>query len=209
MLTSVMSRTGNWNDLLSEGPFVDASLTKPVRQGQLLNTLVSTRALRLHRGAQSLVGPRRSAVLAREGAGAGLRVLVADDNVVNQRVAVRMLEKFGLRADVAGNGKEAIRMMRALPYDAVFMDCQMPEIDGYEATREIRRTETPGQHVVIIAMTAEALSGARERCSSAGMDDYIAKPVMFEDFSRAIEKWLLEGKASGSDIPSMTVGVPL
>jgi signal transduction histidine kinase/CheY-like chemotaxis protein len=163
MLTSVMSRTGNWNDLLSEGPFVDASLTKPVRQGQLLNTLVSTRALRLHRGAQSLVGPRRSAVLAREGAGAGLRVLVADDNVVNQRVAVRMLEKFGLRADVAGNGKEAIRMMRALPYDAVFMDCQMPEIDGYEATREIRRTETPGQHVVIIAMTAEALSGARER----------------------------------------------
>jgi signal transduction histidine kinase/CheY-like chemotaxis protein len=193
MLTSVMSRSGYWNELLSEGPFVDASLTKPVRQGQLLNTLASTRAMRLHRGAQRTVSPRRAAGETRERASAGLRVLVADDNVVNQRVAVRMLEKFGLRADVAGNGREAVGMMRALPYDAVFMDCQMPEMDGYEATREIRRGETSGQHVVIIAMTAEALAGARERCSSAGMDDYIAKPVMFEDFSRAIEKWLRRG----------------
>jgi signal transduction histidine kinase/ActR/RegA family two-component response regulator len=118
------------------------------------------------------------------------RVLVVDDNAVNQRVAVRMLERLGLRIDVAGNGLEAVRMLRELPYDAVFMDCQMPEMDGYAATREIRRTEKPGQHMAIIAMTAEALAGAREHCLSAGMDDYISKPVKLDDLSRAIQKWL-------------------
>jgi CheY-like chemotaxis protein len=120
-----------------------------------------------------------------------LRVLVADDNAVNQRVAVRMLERFGLRADVAGNGLEALQMLRTLPYDAVFMDCQMPEMDGYDATHEIRRSEKPGQRIPIIAMTAEARAGARERCLSAGMDDYISKPVRSEDLLRAVEKWLI------------------
>ena len=191
MLTSVMCRSGYWNDLKSEDPFVDASLTKPVRQGQLLNTLAATRAERLHRGTEGSAA-RRGAVLnaAPSATARGLRVLVADDNMVNQRVAVRMLEKFGLCVDIAGNGREAVRMVRTLPYDAVFMDCQMPEMDGYEATREIRRTEEPGQHVIIIAMTAEALAGARELCYSAGMDDYLAKPVMFVELSRRIEKWL-------------------
>ncbi len=118
------------------------------------------------------------------------RVLVVDDNAVNQRVAVRLLERLGLRIDVAGNGLEAVRMLAELPYDAVFMDCQMPEMDGYAATREIRRTEIPGEHIAIIAMTAEALAGAQERCLSAGMDDYISKPVKLDDLSRAIQKWL-------------------
>jgi signal transduction histidine kinase/CheY-like chemotaxis protein len=177
---------------------VDACLTKPVRQSHLLNTLATTRAVRLHRSAQGSNGERHGAGenvprLAKEFA--GLRVLVADDNAVNQRVAVRMLEKFGLRADVARNGQEVVRMLRTLPYDAVFMDCQMPEMDGYEAAREIRRREKPGQHIAIIAMTAEALAGAREQCVSAGMDDYIAKPVMLRDLSRAIEKWLVPGTA--------------
>jgi signal transduction histidine kinase/CheY-like chemotaxis protein len=209
MLTSVMFRSGHCNGFwsgLSEGPFVDASLTKPVRQSQLLNALASTRAVRLHRSAQGSAGRRRgageiAAGLARDCA--GLRVLVADDNAVNQKVAARMLEKFGLRVDVAGDGREAVRMMSALPYDAVFMDCQMPEMDGYEATRAIRGAEDPGQHVVIIAMTAEALAGARERCFSAGMDEYIAKPVMFEDLARAIEKWLT--RRAGNGTPSLPV----
>jgi len=87
-----------------------------------------------------------------------------------------------------------VRMMGAMPYDAVFMDCQMPEMDGYQATREIRCAEDPRKRVVIIAMTAEAMAGARERCFSAGMDDYIAKPVMFEDLTRAINKWLISRK---------------
>jgi len=118
------------------------------------------------------------------------RVLVVDDNAVNQKVAVRLLERLGFRSDVAGNGLEAVRMLRELPYHAVFMDCQMPEMDGYAATREIRRTEKPGQHIPIIAMTAEALAGAQEQCYAAGMDGYIAKPVKLEDLSREIQKWL-------------------
>jgi signal transduction histidine kinase/CheY-like chemotaxis protein len=118
------------------------------------------------------------------------RVLVVDDNAVNQRVAVRLLERLGLRIDVAGNGLEAVRMVRELPYDAVFMDCQMPEMDGYAATREIRRAEKPGQHIAIIAMTAEALAGAREKCLLAGMDDYMSKPVKLGDLSIAVGKWL-------------------
>jgi CheY-like chemotaxis protein len=117
-------------------------------------------------------------------------VLVVDDNAVNQRVAGRLLERIGLRVDAARNGAEAMRMLKELPYDAVFMDCQMPEMDGYAATREIRRREKPGEHIAIIAMTAEALAGAREQCLAAGMDDYIAKPVKLEDLSRAVEKWL-------------------
>jgi signal transduction histidine kinase/CheY-like chemotaxis protein len=122
--------------------------------------------------------------------GAKGRVLVVDDNAVNQRVAGRLLERIGLRVDAARNGAEAMRMLKELPYDAVFMDCQMPEMDGYAATREIRRREKPGEHIAIIAMTAEALAGAREQCLAAGMDDYIAKPVKLEDLSRAVEKWL-------------------
>ena len=95
--------------------------------------------------------------LAGRAAGWPIRVLVAEDNVVNQKVAVRMLERLGLRADVAANGREAVRMFELLPYDLVFMDCQMPEMDGYEAAQEIRRREGPGRHVAIIAMTADAI----------------------------------------------------
>jgi CheY-like chemotaxis protein len=88
-----------------------------------------------------------------------------------------------------------VRMLRTLPYNAVLKDCQIPEMDGYEAAREIRRREKPGQDIAIIAMPAEALAGAREQWVSAGMDDYIAQPVMLQDLSRAIEKWLVPGTA--------------
>lgn len=202
MLTSV----GHSNDLLREGslaggPMVDACLTKPVRQTQLLNALATARAQRLNR-AQATVDHSGSELpesfqerfvdeIPGKFAGSLLRVLVADDNVVNQKVAVRMLAKLGVGADVAANGREALRMLKAHPYDGVFMDCQMPEMDGYEATGEIRRTEKPGDHLAIIAMTADALSGAREHCLEVGMDDYIAKPVKLEDLSRTIQRWLL------------------
>ena len=123
-------------------------------------------------------------------AASGARVLVAEDNVVNQKVAVRMLEKLGIRADVAGNGREAVQMFAGLAYDALLMDCQMPDMDGYQATREIRGTEEADQRVPIIAMTADAFAECRDRCKEAGMDDYLAKPVRLQQLAEVLKKWL-------------------
>jgi CheY-like chemotaxis protein len=122
--------------------------------------------------------------------GTPIRVLVAEDNIVNQKVAARMLQKLGARPDLAANGREAVEMFGLLPYDLIFMDCQMPEMDGYAATREIRRREGPNQHVPIVAMTAEALAGCREQCLAAGMDDHLAKPVKLELLVEALQKWV-------------------
>ena len=101
-----------------------------------------------------------------------------------------MLKKLGLRADVSADGREAVQLFQMLPYDLILMDCQMPEMDGYEASREIRRREPAGHHTVIIAMTAEAMAGARVDCLAAGMDDYIAKPVRLEDLSAIVNRCL-------------------
>ncbi len=118
-----------------------------------------------------------------------LKVLVADDNPVNQRLAVRMLEKLEIRADVVDNGRDAVEMFRANRYDLILMDCQMPEMNGYEATAELRQIEPNGARTVIIALTAEAVSGARERCLAAGMDDFITKPVRFDELAATVERW--------------------
>ena len=101
-----------------------------------------------------------------------------------------MLEKFGRRVDVAANGLEAVRMLVQLPYDVVFMDCQMPEMAGYEATAAIRQHETDGAHIPIITMTANAVQGDRERCLDEGMDDYVAKSVKPAAVRAALERWL-------------------
>jgi CheY-like chemotaxis protein len=103
---------------------------------------------------------------------------------------VRLVERLGYHADVAANGAEAISMIEHTPYDAVLMDCQMPEMDGYEATRLIRKTETAARHLPIVAMTADALSGDRERCLAAGMDDYISKPVKLHVVAAVLGRWL-------------------
>ena len=128
-------------------------------------------------------------------------MLVAEDNPVNQRVAVRMLERLGLGADVAADGAEAVQSFGRQPYAAVLMDCQMPELDGFEATARIRAREGTGRHTPIIAMTASAMRGDRERCLAAGMDDYVSKPVTIESLRTVLERWLpLEAAPPAPDV---------
>ena len=109
-----------------------------------------------------------------------------------------MLERLGLRADVASSGREAVDLREMIPYDLILMDCQMPEMDGYEATREIRRREGGRRRTAIVAMTAEAMTGAREQCIEAGMDDYIAKPVRLADMVEALQRWCLKSDEAGN-----------
>jgi len=123
-----------------------------------------------------------------------LRVLLCDDNAINQKVAVRLLQQMGYRPDLAGNGLEALSSIDRQPYDIVFMDVQMPEMDGFEATRVIRERQREGKpnyksSLVIVAMTANAMPGDRDNCLAAGMDDYVAKPVRPEDIRTVVERW--------------------
>ncbi len=119
-----------------------------------------------------------------------VRVLLVEDNPVNQKVAVLMLERLGCLVDTAANGLEAVEIFTRLPYDLVVMDCQMPEMDGYEATRMIRTMESSGGRTPIIALTANAMKGDRDRCLAAGMDDYLAKPVDRDGLARVVRRWV-------------------
>ena len=117
-------------------------------------------------------------------------VLVVEDSPVNRLVAVRVLERCGFRAHVVNDGREALHALASQRYNAVLMDCQMPDIDGYEATRELRRREDGTRHTPVIAMTAHAMTGDRERCLEAGMDDYIAKPVRSQTLNEVLRRWI-------------------
>ena len=178
-----------------------AYLTKPVRQTVLFDSLATVWAARAQAGTAPLVTRHtlgESSAAAVISAASGNpdrllqgRVLVVEDNAVNQKVALRLLEKLGLRVDVAANGSEAVEMIEILPYDVVMMDCQMPIMDGFEATREIRRREGQGgTHRVIVAMTANAMQGDRERCLAAGMDDYLSKPIRIPELAHLLGRYL-------------------
>jgi CheY-like chemotaxis protein len=126
-----------------------------------------------------------------------LRILVGEDNAVNRMIAIRILEKLGCRADGAANGNEVLDALRSAPYDLVLMDCQMPEIDGYQTTKLIRESRTlTCQKIPIVAMTANVMAGDRERCLLAGMNDYVAKPVKAEELVAAIERVMQLSKAA-------------
>ncbi len=118
-----------------------------------------------------------------------LRILVAEDNLINRKVIIGQLEKLGYRADVVENGREALEAHRMHHYDLILMDCQMPEMDGYRASEAIRGEEGIYDHVVIVALTASAMPGTRERCMAAGMDDYVTKPVDMVELERVLDGW--------------------
>jgi CheY-like chemotaxis protein len=177
---------------------IEAFLTKPVRQSRLFDCLAEVLARSPIEaphppGLPPGAGPFEALPPAAAEAW-GLRILLADDNTINQRVALGQLHKLGYVADVVANGIEVLEALRRRPYDVVLMDCQMPEMDGYEATRALRKHEeratggTPARRVRIIAMTAHAMEGDREKCLAAGMDDYISKPVRTSDLRAALDR---------------------
>jgi len=135
-----------------------------------------------------------------------IRILVVEDNPVNQKVAQAMLRKMGLRADVVANGQEAINALQMIPYDLVLMDCQMPEMDGLEATRVIRLegSKALNPRIPIIAMTAATMQGDREKCIQAGMNDFIAKPVQQRELAEIIDRWLAITTNDNLQIPVKT-----
>ncbi|CAH2032408.1 response regulator [Trichlorobacter ammonificans] len=171
----------------------NASLTKPIRQQHLhdcLSVLVG-RGAPSHQGG----GGPGAAHAIREAQRDGVHILLVEDNQVNQAVALAMLGKAGYRADVAANGREALELLERIAYDLVLMDCQMPELDGFAATRRLRSPDSTALNrtVPVIAMTANALSGDRERCLAAGMDDYLSKPVKPLELVKMLDKWLSRG----------------
>ena len=198
MLTSLVPRADS-ETLRRAG--IAHCLTKPVRQGQLHEALAS--AAVNAEGGRGHLGPEKPADAAGDGGrdpvaaeGRSMRVLLAEDNPVNQKVALRQLEKLGYSADAVGNGREALEALASIPYDLVLMDCQMPELDGYAAAAEIRRREgpRPARRVVVIALTAHALEGERDRCLAAGMDDYLCKPVRLKALEEVLRRWSPEGR---------------
>ncbi|HEV7925490.1 MAG TPA: response regulator [Verrucomicrobiae bacterium] len=164
---------------------IDACLVKPVKQARLYECLTGMR-----KPPRKPVESKPVSLAVRGAAPEPLRILLAEDNVINQKVAVAQLRKLGYSPDVAANGLEALEAIQRSPYDVILMDCQMPQMDGYESSKQIRmREQTQGRKpVYIIAMTANAMQGDREKCMAAQMNDYLSKPVKVTDLRAALER---------------------
>jgi len=187
MLTS-QGKRGDAEKLKAVG--FDGYLNKPVEQSILYNTLMQTVGITAD-DAQFV-----TKYSARELTQFKAKALIVEDNITNQEVALGMLKKFGLQADLAANGKEALQALERLPYDLVFMDCQMPVMDGYEASQKIRdpQSRVLNKAIPIIAMTANTMQGDREKCLDSGMNDFISKPVDPDKVQRVLQRWLPESK---------------
>ncbi|MFO7534390.1 MAG: response regulator [Kiritimatiellia bacterium] len=175
-----------------------AVLTKPARQSDVFDSLAAVLA---GQGIRQAARPVSIQPMINEKRRGGARILLAEDNITNQQVALGILKKLGFHADAVANGAEAVKSLEALPYDLVLMDVQMPEMDGFEATRHIRSplSAVLNHQVPIIAMTAHAMQGDRERCTEAGMDDYVPKPVDPRALALVLVKWLVEKNEAGSE----------
>ena len=176
---------------------IAACLVKPVRQSRLFDTLVDVLA---PESSPRNAADERASSAPRSGLAfteiKDVRVLIAEDNAVNQRLALRQLKKLGYYADAVSNGKEVLEALRQVPYDIILMDCQMPEMDGYEVSRAIRQQHSVSRPY-IIALTANALQGDRERCLQAGMNDYLTKPLQISDLESSLQRALLRVQPVG------------
>ena len=161
---------------------LDTYLTKPVKQAHLFECLSKV----MSDPAAPVEQPSKRKPVSDAAVPNGLRVLIAEDNIVNQKVAAGQIRKLGCQPDVVSNGLEVLKALEAADYDLVLMDCQMPEMDGYEATALLRIKEGQARHTIVVAMTAHAIEGDREKCLAAGMDDYLSKPVQFEELREVI-----------------------
>lgn len=191
------------DDARRAGEFgVAAHLMKPVKQSELYDAIEMTFGGKVTEAVEKQLAP-----LDKKPSLPPLRILVAEDSLVNQKLAVGLLEKYGHRVVVAGNGKEAVAASSSERFDAVLMDVEMPEMDGFEATAAIRAQERQkGWHLPIIAMTAHAMKGDRERCLEAGMDDYVAKPIRAQQLFRTLESVL--ANLGSLDAPSIAAARP-
>jgi CheY-like chemotaxis protein len=202
--TAIVLLTSSVTDIqVAEQAEVKQHLLKPPRQSDLYDAIAD--ALSGESAGQARTLALRDTIARQRSVASGPLVLVAEDNQVNELLATTMLRRRGLRPEMARTGLEAVRMATTREYAAIFMDCQMPEIDGYEATRRIRVAETD-RHLPIIAMTANAMPGDRDRCLAAGMDDYLPKPVSPSQLDRALLRWLPDlGQTTGETQPADTM----
>ncbi len=165
---------------------VDIACAKPLKRAQLISTVT-----RLMEHVEAKSGPAAGPVSRQAPPlGEGIRILLAEDNLVNQKLAVQLVRKLGHNVDVASNGRQATEMFQSAPYQMILMDAQMPEMDGYEATRFIRAMEKDGHHAVIIGLTANVMPGDLEKCLGAGMDDYVPKPIQVAAFQQTLSAWM-------------------
>ena len=192
LLTS-LGRRGDAGEARRAG--YQAYLTKPVRKGQLGQSLVAVMSSNHQISGDDRGASITTQVLTEQtNQGVSLNILAADDHPVNQELVSLLVKKLGHQVDLVSNGKEAFKALQHKAFALVLMDCQMPEMDGYEATKAIREWEGHGRHTPIIALTAAAMTGDREKCLAAGMDDYLTKPIQPEKLRDAFLRWLPQPK---------------
>jgi CheY-like chemotaxis protein len=196
ILLTAFDRPGTGEEAIFYG--FDAFLTKPIKQSQLLNAIT----MLLHKAKSQAEPNGHDSSTPTGNTHRSELILVAEDHPINQQVAILLLQEFGFEAHVASTGTKAMESLKHVPYSLIFMDCQMPEMDGLETTRAIRKAEAlTGKHIPIIAMTAHALEGSRAECIAAGMDDYISKPIEQAQLKALLEKWL-PGSGSNGEQPA-------